>query len=340
LSELRYDPLKRRWTIISTERGLFGTVRSKGSSLDADCPFCPGNEQYTGHEIHAVRTDGRETIGLGWDVRVVPNKHPVLRVEGSLQRRGDGIYDSVSGVGAHEVIIETPDHQAAMADYPVEKLAGVLSAWRARLSDLSRDQRLRYLMLFKNHGVNSGARLEHSHSQIIGVPEIPTAIALELRSARDYFHHKERCIFCDMIRQELEDGRRIVLDAARFVAFTPFASASAFAVDLAPRFHSHKFTNIDDEGLFHLADALKNTLLRLRQALDNPSYHLSLHTAPPAHPMPGKPGFWDSLEHDWHWHIEIIPMFGHTAGMECGSEILVNSVTPEEAAKFLREVDI
>lgn len=338
LSELRYDPFKKRWAIISSEPSLFRAGGALGSPSKENCPFCPGNEQHTGHEIHALRADNPKDGAPGWEVRVVPNKHPVLRVEGSLDRRGNGLYDSVSGIGAHEVIIETPDHESAMADLPVDKLAKALSVYRARLSDLSRDQRLRYLMLFKNHGINAGARLSHSHSQIIGLPEIPNEIVTELRSARDYFHRKERCMLCDVIRQELEDGKRMVLETARFVAFIPFASAAPFSIDLAPRFHSHKFTNIDDEGLHLLADSLKNTLLRLRVALDDPSYSLVLHTAPPAHPLPGKPGYWNSLEHDWHWHIEITPKFNHGADLKCGSEICVNPVVPEEAARFLREI--
>jgi UDPglucose--hexose-1-phosphate uridylyltransferase len=339
MSELRYDPIKRRWVIIAAERALRPDdfTREPSPPPLANCPLCPGNERYTGHEILALRGPGSAPGGPGWRVRVVPNKYPVLRVEGALERSGKGLYDVVSGIGAHEVIVETPDHGKTMADLTLEELLDVLKVFRSRLADLTRDVRLRYLMLFKNHGVDAGARLAHSHSQIIAIPEIPNQITLKLRSAQDYFHQKERCLFCDAVRQEVDDGERLVLDAARFVAFVPFASAFPFEVALYPRFHSHDFTAVPDEDLLHLASALREVLGRLRSVLEDPPYNLALHTSPPAHPRPGRPGLWDSLPLDWHWHLEIAPRLTRIAGFEWSSGFYVNPVAPEEAARFLRE---
>lgn len=339
MSELRFDPVKRRWVIIAAERALRPDdfVREPAPPPTANCPVCPGNEKYTGNEIAAVREPGSTPNGPGWKVRVVPNKFPVLRVEGALERSGKGLYDVVSGVGAHEVIVETPDHGQSLADLDLESLLAVLKVCRGRLVDLTRDLRLRYLMLFKNHGSDAGARLVHSHSQIIAIPEIPNHISTELRAGFEYFRQKERCLFCDVVRQESADGERLVLDAARYVAFVPFASAFPFEVALYPRFHSHDFTSLGDEDLLHLASAVKDVLLRLRAVLEDPPYNLALHTSPPAHPRPGRPGTWDSLQYDWHWHIEIAPRLTRIAGFEWSSGFHINPVSPEEAARFLRE---
>ncbi|MBI5014045.1 MAG: galactose-1-phosphate uridylyltransferase [Deltaproteobacteria bacterium] len=340
MSELRFDPIKRRWVIIAAERAQRPDdfAREPAPPAHANCPVCPGNERYTGHEILAIRDPGSAPDGPGWRVRVVPNKFPVLRVEGALERWGRGLYDVVSGVGAHEVIVETPDHGKTLADLSLEELLDVLKVFRSRLSDLTRDVRLRYLMLFKNHGIDAGARLGHSHSQIIALPEIPDHIARKLRSSHDYFRQKERCLFCDAVRQEVGEGDRLVLDAARFVAFVPFASAFPFEVALYPRFHSHDFTAVADEDLLHLASALRDVLGRLRSTLEDPPYNLALHASPPPHPRPGRPGLWDSLALDWHWHLEIAPRLTRIAGFEWSSGFYINPVAPEEAARYLREV--
>jgi len=337
MSELRFDPLRRRWVIVVQERALKpgDLVREKPPVSPHNCPLCPGNERHTGHEI--LRIPGGSGTAAPWRVRVVPNKFPVLRVEGPLERTGHGLYDVVSGVGAHEVIVETPDHERSTADLSVEELRDVLVAYRARLADLKRDGRLRYLMLFKNHGVEAGARLDHAHSQLVAIPEIPMQIAAELRSTRDYFQHKERCLLCDVVRQEREDGERVVLETARFIAFAPFASAFPFQVTVAPRAHNHDFTALGDEDLLQLASALRDVLRRVRAVLEDPPYNLALHTAPPDHPRPGRPGLWDSLRHDWHWHLEIAPRLTHLAGFEWSTGFHINPVTPEAAAGFLRE---
>jgi UDPglucose--hexose-1-phosphate uridylyltransferase len=335
MSELRFDPLKRRWVIVAQERALkpADLVEPKPEVPSRNCPLCPGNEQYAGHEIFRVPGPGP----TGWRVRVVPNKFPVLRVEGRLERTSRGLYDVVSGIGAHEVVVETADHHRSMADLGVEELRDVLAAYRARLADLRRDQRLRYLMLFKNHGVEAGARLDHAHSQIIAIPEIPVQIAVELRSAWEHFRRKERCLLCDVLRQEREGGDRLVLETSRFTAFAPFASAFPFQVTVAPRAHAHDFTEVGDEDLLQLASALRDVLGRLKTVLEDPPYNLALHTAPPAHPRPGRPGLWDSLSQDWHWYLEIAPRLTRIAGFEWSTGFHINPVTPEDAARYLRE---
>ncbi len=334
MSELRFDPLKRRWVIVVPERALTpkDLVREPRPAPTRNCPLCPGNERYTGHEIYRIPGPGGS-----WRVRVVPNRYPVLRVEGALERWGQGLYDVVSGIGAHEVIVETPDHHRGLADLGVEEVRDVLFACRARLTDLARDARFRYLMLFKNHHAEAGARLDHSHSQLIAIPEIPSHLATELTSAREYFRQKERCLACDLLRQELEAGERVILDGARFVALAPFASAFPFQVTILPRFHAHDFTALGDEDLVHLAAALRDVLGRLQGVLEDPPYNLALHTSPPAHPRAGRRGSWNSLEQDWHWHLEIAPRLTRIAGFEWSTGFHVNPVAPEEAARYLRD---
>ena len=197
--------------------------------------------------------------------------------------------------------------------------------------------RFRYVMVFKNHGAEAGARLDHPHSQVIAIPEIPHEIGTQLQAARDHYRHKERCLLCDVLSQELGDGERVVREGARFVAFAPYASSLPFELTVCPRQHGHDFTAQGNEDLLHLANVLKDVLARLDRALDNPAYNLALHTAPPAHQHPGRSGSWDSLEQDWHWHLTIAPRLLRIAGFEWSTGFYINPVAPEEAARFLRE---
>src|SRR5262245_53726364 len=221
MPELRKDPVVGRWVIISTERSRrptnFGPVHPHRST--GFCPFCPGAEDKTPPEVYAVRENGKAANGGDWTVRVVPNKFPALQIEGSLDRRGEGLYDKMNGVGAHEVVVEGPDHVADLADLPVDHLTEILTAYRERVLDLHRDRRFRYVLIFKNHGAGAGATLEHTHTQLIATPIIPKNIQEELDGARRYFELKERCVFCDVIQQETAEanGRRVVLTSDRFV---------------------------------------------------------------------------------------------------------------------------
>ncbi len=330
MPELRKDPVTGRWVIISTERGKrpsdFGIEKTK--SKEGFCPFCPGNEEKTPPEIMAFRQEGGSRNGPGWRLRVVPNKFPALRVEGEINREGVGLYDKMSGIGAHEVIIETPDHQETMATLPPKAFEEVLWAYRDRILDLRRDLRLRYAMLFKNHGEAAGATLEHSHSQLIALPIVPHLVAEEMAGARDYYRYKERCIFCDIVRQEIQQGDRIVLENGEFVSIAPFASFSPFEAWILPKRHSSFFEECQVHEIQSLSWIFQETLRRLEKALNFPPYNFTLHTTP----------FKErSLEY-YHWHFEIIPKLTKFAGFEWGSGFFINPTPPEEAAKFLREM--
>jgi UDPglucose--hexose-1-phosphate uridylyltransferase len=342
MSELRFDPIRRRWSIIATER-RFRPHEFKRPSVESPgdvgaCPFEYGREHTTPPEILAIPAGPREPNGPNWQVRVVPNKFPALGIEGGLEREAVGIFDRVSGIGAHEVIIETPDHHRSLADLSPEEISFVLRAWRERIVDLRRDNRIRYVLLFKNHGRDAGASLYHPHSQLIATPIIPTVVVQELNVAREHWGHKERCIFCDLIQQERALGDRIALETGSFILLEPFAASFPFETWLLPKRHSHDFAACDDAMLLDLAAVIRDFLGRIRSLLGDPPYNFILHTAPSPHPRPGQPQYWSTIEFDFHWHLEFIPRITRIAGFEWGSGYSINPTPPEEAAGFLREV--
>ncbi len=330
MSELRKDPVTGRWVIISTERGKrptdFGSQKVKPK--EGFCPFDPGNEDKTPPEILAFRQEGTARNQAGWRLRVVPNKFPALRVEGEVNREGIGLYDKVSGIGAHEVIIETPNHHETLVTLPPKQFEEVLWAYRDRMLDLKKDTRLRYAMLFKNHGEAAGATLEHSHSQLIALPIVPHLVMEEMTGARDYYNYKERCIFCDIVRQEIQQGERIVLENAEFISVAPFASFSPFEAWILPKRHSSFFEDSQVYEIQSLAWIFQETLKRLEKALNFPPYNFTLHTTP----------FKERNLEYYHWHFEIIPKLTKFAGFEWGSGFFINPTPPEEAAKFLRDL--
>ncbi|MBI4227222.1 MAG: galactose-1-phosphate uridylyltransferase [Candidatus Omnitrophica bacterium] len=342
MPELRKDPIVGRWVIIATERARRpDQFQPLSPAPVADrteaCPFCEGRESKTAPEIFAARHAGAPNQP-GWDVRVVPAEDPVLRIEGQLARKGRGIYDLMPGIGAHELIIEAPRHATNLADLPEAQIEQVIGAYVSRLTDLERDTRFKYALLYKNYGRAAGAGdLTHTHSEIIALPVNPVRLKDELHGARQYFDLKERCIFCDMLRQEYDGGRRLAVESRDFVAVAPFASRFPFELWILPRRHSADFTQLQPGERADLAGLLKTTLVKLRQALRDPPYNFILHTAPFRRP---KHGAWHTIGDDFHWHLEIMPRLTRVAGFEWGSGFYINPTPPEEAAKFLREVEV
>jgi UDPglucose--hexose-1-phosphate uridylyltransferase len=340
VSELRYCSIKHRWTIIAPERRhrpgegvVSGTSQPIAPEND---PFARGNEDQTATEIFRLPKDAKPT---DWQVRVFANSFPVLRVEGEVVREAVGLNDTVSGIGAHEVIVETPEAGQELADLDLENFLFVFQAYRARLLDLRRDPRLRYVLIFKNKGLEAGASVNHAHSQLIATPIIPTTVVNELNSCREHYNRRERCLFCDLIRQEQRLTERICLETDRYVAMAPFAAASPFETWILPKEHRHDFAFSTDDELRSAAVILRDFLRRVRTLLDDPPYNLVLHTAPNAHPRPGRPDYWATLEHDYHWHFEFAPRTTRLAGFEWGSGYTINPTPPEEAARLLSETD-
>jgi len=320
--------------IISTERNgrphEFSQMQAARPISTALCPFCPGQERLTPKEIMAYRAQPAEPNSPNWSIRVVPNKFPALQVEGDLGREGIGLYDRMNGIGAHEVIIETPGHKDGLADLPTKKIEDVLWAYRDRMLDLRKDPRFRYILIFKNHGAAAGATLEHSHSQLIALPIAPTSVTWEIEGCRAHYEQKERCIYCDILRQDLSEGDRIVAENPEFACVTPFAPRFPFEMWILPKRHAGYFEESQKQQFEFLAPILSEALRRMDRVLAKPPFNFILHSSP-LHEKTGE---------YYHWHIEIIPKLMQVAGFEWGTGFYINPVSPEESAKFLREAEI
>ena len=330
MPKLRKDPITGRWVIIATDRAKRPTdfVREKvqihGSGF---CTFCSGNEAKTPPEILAYRRNGGQPNTAGWSLRVVANKFPALGIEGTLNRQGEGLYDKMNGIGAHEVIIETPEHRLTLATMPVRAVEDVLWAYRDRILDLKKDRRFKYVLIFKNHGDAAGASLEHTHSQLIALPVVPKRVREEVDSAKEYYSYKERCIFCDIIRQEMEDGVRMIAENPCFIAMAPYAPRFPFEMWIVPKVHQSAFEESQKHEFEQLAAMLKDMLTRLDVVLDSPAYNHIVHTSP----IP------EASNDYYHWHLEIMPKLTKVAGFEWGTGFYINPTPPEESTKFLRE---
>jgi UDPglucose--hexose-1-phosphate uridylyltransferase len=236
----------------------------------------------------------------------------------------------MNGIGAHEVIIETPHHTETLATMSEPAIEKVFWAWRERVLDLKRDIRLRYIVIFKNHGASAGATLEHAHSQLIALPIVPREMAEELAGAKRHFQEKERCVFCDLMRQELKDGSRVIAESADFVALAPYAPRFPFEMWLLPKRHRSRFEDSTPGEFASLARMLKDTLQRMNATLLTPPYNLIVHSAP--------------LQQDagdyYHWHVEVMPKLTRVAGFEWGTGFYINPTGPEEAAEVLRKTKL
>ncbi|MFQ5810884.1 MAG: galactose-1-phosphate uridylyltransferase [Armatimonadota bacterium] len=339
MPQLRKDPVLDRWVIVAAERGErpFSFDAPTSESEGGFCPFCPGNEDRTPKEVWAVRDEGSRPNGPGWEVRVVPNKYPALAIEGQLDRQGLGIYDMMNGVGAHEVIIESPDHDFELYDASEPHMLNILNAYQERITDLRRDDRMRFALVFRNFGERAGASLSHPHSQLIALAITPKNVKDKLTAAWQYYQEKERCVFCDIISQELRSGERVVAESDHFVALCPFAARFPYEVVIFAKEHCHDFCLMDEPLLADFGAMLQDTLQRVARALNCPPYNYVLHTAPNTVPRPGRPDFWGTLPLDYHWHVELLPRVTRTAGFEWGTGFYINPVAPEFAAERLRE---
>lgn len=332
MPELRKDPIIGRWVIISTERGKrpHDFVIEEEVTKGGFCPFCPGNEHTTPPEIFAIREPGTEPNSPGWHLRVVNNKFPALVLLGEPDRQGEGMFDKMNGIGTHEVIIENTDHDLTLSTIPVESFVEVLITYRERIKALAQDPRFGYVLIFKNQGRAAGASLEHSHSQLIGLPIVPELVMEELNGSKFYYNWKERCVFCDMIRQELQRRVRVVLENQEFVAVCPFAPRSPFEVWILPKTHFSSFVDTPEKSYSLLAEIFSETLKRLEKSLGKAPYNFILHTAPIREP---------EIPY-YHWHFEIMPKLTLMAGFEWGSGFFINPTPPEDAAQYLREIQL
>ncbi len=330
MAQLRRDPIVGRWVVIDSEHPKAPKDFPKEDHAirhGAICSFCPGRENRTPAEVDAVRPSEFSVNDSSWQVRTVPNKFPALVHEERLKKEGVGMFDVISGYGAHEVVIETPDHHKQMTDLTHKELSLVLGQYQRRYQYLALDARLKYVVIFKNFGISAGATVEHSHSQIIALPMVPKTVLEEIQGAEHYHMTHGSCVFCAMLEQEYRERDRLVSENESFVSFCPFVPRYAFETWIMPKAHQAHFVDLDEAGIDDLAHQLSDTLNRIKRCLSNPSYNFYLHTSPINY---GRPNC-------YHWHIEIIPKLTRSIGFEWGTGLQIVPTFPHEAARFLRE---
>jgi len=331
--ELRKNLVTREWVIIAKGRGKRpsdfaqqGEPQVAVPEHDEKCPFCPGNESQTPPEVFAMR-DGGLRNSAPWKLRVVPNRFAALRIDASDRPREAGIFAVRDGFGAHEVIVETPRHDLDLWQMDTDQVESVIEAYRQRFLFYESGDALRHVLVFRNHGVKAGTSLAHPHSQLIAAPVMPRQLQVELRGAADYWEYLGRCVFCALVDSESKSEERTVLQTEHFIVATAFAGRYPFETWVLPKRHAIRFADMSEAEACDFADVLRETLGRIASCLNHPSYNYAIHSAPAA-------------EHNvraYHWHMEIFPRITTLGGFELGSEIYINVVTPEDAAKYLRE---
>lgn len=331
MPEIRQNIITRQWVIIATERAARpdqfraeDAGRRQLPSFAPDCPFCPGNEHQTPPETFRLPAEG------AWQVRVFPNKFAALSREGELVRVNEGIRRTISGVGIHEVIVETPDHSTPLARLGEHEVEKVVETYLQRYHKVLEDERVEQVTLFKNHGRQAGTSLEHPHSQLIGTPIIPTEVRERLETALTFYDDNGRCIFCFSLEEECRERIRIVEENDDFVAFLPFAALSPFHIWIFPRRHCASFGCVDDREAASLARILRRLLRRLYSGLNDPDFNFVIRTAPKE----------SEQVRYYHWYLSVVPRVSRVAGFELGSGMFINTARPEDSARFLREAQV
>lgn len=328
MSEVRKDPISGRSVIIAAERAKRPRALNAGdiSPQSEPCPFCAGNETLTPPEVFAYRRNPDPPDSPGWSVRVVPNKYPALEKNAVRRPHDGGFYESLNGLGVHEVIVESPDHIIDVTQLSDEQFALALGAYRQRLSYWRADPRWRYLLVYKNQGTIAGATLEHVHSQFMALPDLPRECAEQIARMKRYYETMGRCLCCAMIDKEIAHRERLVSNADRFVVFCPFAPRFAYETWILPREHAPFFEHGTEADILALARILRDTLARLNATLGKPPFNYVIHTAPTD----------AASSRDYHWQLQILPQLIRAAGFEWGSGMHINPVAPEAAARLLR----
>ena len=327
MSELRLNPITNDWVIMvgreKTPKDYIVREKRKLPEFSENCPFCPGHETHTPSEIYRIRDE------KGWRIRVVPNKYAVLSPEVEKLRREEGLKKSITGVGIHEVIIESPLHNLTTAIMSVSQIKDVLQTYKERFLALYSDKRIEHVIIFKNQGLASGTTIQHPHSQIVGLPIVPLQIRERALKAMNFFDNTGECIFCKTLNEELSSCIRIISNTEHFVSFIPFASLSPFHIWIFPKRHSGSFSTIKEDEMWDLAFNYKSTMAKLYYGLENPDFNLVLRS--------GKPAEGD-LEY-LHWYISIVPRVAQASGFELGSGMYINPLLPEIAAEFLKNIN-
>ncbi|HEY7726907.1 MAG TPA: DUF4931 domain-containing protein [Candidatus Eisenbacteria bacterium] len=327
MSLLRYDPTTNDWIVYSSERSRRPHDAAPAAATPndaADCPFCPGHEDRTPPELFALR-DGPDGA---WTVRVFANKFPAFSPESGHEHLEEGrVFRRLGGYGAHEIVVESPDHRAFLGHQPVDQIDRVLRTLLGRFNTLVQDTRIRAVVVFKNHGAPAGTSLHHPHWQIIATPVVPRLLRIRHAIATDYFDRTGRCVYCDLLEDERAAWVRVIAANDHYTALLPYASHSPFQIRILPRVHRASFGRVPEEELRPLALILREVLSRLHAALGDPAFNLTINTAPRG----------DEHKPYYLWHVEIIPRLTTPAGFELGCGMSINTVLPEEATRILRQ---
>jgi UDPglucose--hexose-1-phosphate uridylyltransferase len=333
MHELRKDILLGRWVEVLSDSLSPSDydIPANTSPVEDSCALCPGREQEIPREIASIRMPGSNL----WSVRAIPSLKPMFQIEGDLGRRGVGIYDRMNNIGANEILIESPEHHTRPEDMGFDQMVRVIRLYRDRCADLEKDSRLRYILIYKDSGKQAGGTLSHPVSFLMATPVIPKTVKDELDNAKQYFAYKERCVFCDIINEELRVGERVILESRCFIAFCPYAAQFPFEVWIVPKRHSCAFHEILPEETEDMGHILMSVLKKLRKIFHDPPFNYFIHTAPNMVP---RRNHWHTLGEDYHWHLEIMPRLITTSGFEWGSGFYILPTSPENASKYLREV--
>ncbi len=332
MSELRQDPTTREWVILAPERARRPQQTSKKKRAevlpdwDKSCPFCPGNEEQTPNEVFRIPASSEDS---DWDVRVVPNRFAALTMEGSNTRREERhLARGMNGFGVHEVIIESPSHNTTIALMTYQQVEKILTAYQQRYNTLKKNEHLKFITIFENHGRESGTSLAHPHSQLVATPIMTPYYHRRFDVAVDYYADTGRCLYCDVLVGELEKRERVVAETEQFIVLHPYASRAAYETWIIPKGHCSSFGLCPEEYRAELAMVLKDSLLCLHRGLDNPAFNLMVDTTITE----------DEENPYYHWHIRIVPRLSMIAGFEIGSGIYITPALPEDTAKFIRQV--
>lgn len=331
MPELRQNLATKEWVIIASERARRPEEFIKKEEKKIippfvqKCPFCPGNEAMTPEDVFSIKDE------KGWRVRVVPNKFAALIPDVKNNRPHlSGLSRHMPGFGYHEVIIETPQHNLTTALLDISYIKDIVTSYRERYLELSKDERIHLIIIFKNHGEAAGTSLEHPHSQLVATPIVPAHIRSRIDEAMRYYDDHQRCVFCQMIEDEIKEKTRIVIENESFVVFVPYAAFSPFHLWLLPKRHHPQFSDIKDKEIEDLSHILKDILSRLYFGLSDCDFNYCIKSAP-----------LDFGRGDYfHWYFSIVPRVSKAAGFELGSGMFINTATPEDSARFLREVNI
>ena len=343
MPEYRQDPLTGRMVIVAEERAArphqFDITDKPYQDV---CPFCEGNEFLTPNETAAFRRANSHPNFPGWRVRVVPNKYPAVipgDVPAVLADRSflhtGGVVD---GIGLHEVIIDSPRHVLSITELTPTEIAEMLAMYRLRLQTLRTDSHWTYVQIFKNVGAAAGASLPHSHSQLVAIPLLPPSLLQMLHRAEKHTRYYQCCFWCERLKNELQTGERIVEETEHFVVLCPFVSRFASEVEIYPKAHESGFDKQETSALDELAELFHRTILRLERAVfwmkDSLAYNVVLNTEPFQNDRQGERVDFSS---SFHWHFSILPSLARAAGFEWGTGLHINPISPEQAARRLRE---